>query len=197
MLDVPWSKAKALCSSGRVRVDGERALDPAARVPRGALVAVDPEGKRLRKGVLPDEAVVHLDAWVVVVDKPADTLTLPFEGDERDTLVDRVRALLARRGSGRKKQRDAFIGVVHRLDKDTTGVLVFARTMPAKRALEAQLREHTVGRRYLAIVHGTPTSKTHVSHLIQDRGDGLRGSWGTRPHHRGAPPADAKRSVTH
>ncbi|MCB9597132.1 MAG: RluA family pseudouridine synthase [Sandaracinaceae bacterium] len=197
MLDVPWTKAKALCTSGRVWVDGQRAQDPARRVPAGALIRVEPEAPRVRKGVLPDDAVLFVDPQVVVVDKPAATLTLPFDGDERDTLVDRVRAYLQRRAGGRKNQRDAFVGVVHRLDKDTTGVLVFARTMKAKRSLEAQLREHTMGRRYLAIAHGAPESTTHVSHIVRNRGDGLRGSWGTRPHHRGAPPADAKRSVTH
>lgn len=197
LLDVPWTRAKELCASGRVWVDEARALDPAARVAAGALVRVDPEGKKLRRGELPDEAIVHLDSDLVVVEKPAGLLTLPFEGDEKDTLVDRVRALLVRRAGGRQRRRDPFVGVVQRLDKDTSGVLVFARTMPAKRSLEAQLRAHTVHRRYLAIAHGRVEARTHVTFLVQDRGDGLRGSWGTRPGHRGPPPGDAKRSVTH
>ncbi|MBX3274369.1 MAG: RluA family pseudouridine synthase [Sandaracinaceae bacterium] len=188
LCDVPWSRAKALCASGRVWLDGARALDPARRVAAGSLVRIEPEARRVRPGVLADEALVHLDAELVVVDKPAGTLTLPFEGDERDTLVHRVRALLLSR-AGRKGARDPFVGVVHRLDKDTTGVLVFARTMAAKRALEAQLRAHTMGRRYLAIAHGAPQATTHTSWIARDRGDGLRGSV--------RDPRDAKRSVTH
>jgi len=195
--ELPWSKAKELCASGRVWVDGERITDPAFRVEVGAVVTIDPSGRRLRRGVLPDEAVVHLDPHVIVVDKPAGTLTLPFDGDEKDTLVDRVRALLGRRTRERRHNRDPMVGVVQRLDKDTTGVLVFARTMNAKRLLEAQLREHSVGRRYDALVHGEPTSGTRVSWILPDRGDGLRGSWGERPWHHGPRPQDAKRSVTH
>lgn len=195
--ELPWSKAKDLCASGRVRVDGERVTDPVFRVEVGVVVSIDPGGRRLRRGVLPDEAVVHLDPHLIVVDKPAGTLTLPFDGDEKDTLVDRVRALLSRRTRGRQQNRDPMVGVVQRLDKDTTGVLVFARTMNAKRSLEAQLREHSVGRRYDGLVHGELTGGTRVSWIVPDRGDGLRGSWGERPWHRGPRPEDAKRSVTH
>lgn len=197
LLSVPWSRAKSLCSSGRVWVDGERALDPARRLEAGAMVRVEPEGRRLRRGALPDEAIVHADAHVIVVDKPAATLTLPFDGDEKDTLLHRVRAALARKQGRRTRNRDPFVGVVQRLDKGTTGVLVFARTMKAKRSLEEQLREHTMGRRYLGITHGVPRSQTIVSSIVRDRGDGLRGSWGTRPRHHGPAPKDAKRSVTH
>ncbi len=194
MLELPWSKARALCTSGRVHVDGERALDPAMRVAAGARVTVTPDAPRLRKGVLPREAIVHLDADVVVVDKPAGVLTLPYDEGDRDTLADTTRALLRRMD---RRERDPMIGVVQRLDKDTTGVLVFARNAKAKRALEAQLREHSVTRRYVAIVHGEAEDGRHETFLVQDRGDGLRGSWGRSTHHRGPPPADAKRSITH
>ena len=67
----------------------------------------------------------------------------------------------------------------------------------AKTSLKEQLYEHTVTRRYLAIVHGVPASATHETWIVQDRGDGLRGSWGQRSHHRGDRPERAKRSLTH
>lgn len=193
-LSLPWSKAKALCSSGRVYVDGEAARDPALRVEVGATVEVDPTAPRERTGVLPKEAVVYEDTDILVVTKPAGTLTVPYR-EEKDTLSDQARAYL-RRG-GRRNRRDPMIGVVQRLDKSTTGVLVFARTMKAKRALEDQLRAHTVHRRYLAIVHGAARSARYESSILQDRGDGLRGSWGTQPKHHGRPPKSAKPSVTH
>lgn len=191
---VPWSKARELCTTGRVTVDGRRALDPAMRVRSGATLEVDPTAPRLRKGVLPREAVVHVDADVIVVNKPAGVLTVPYEQGDRDTLVDQTRAALRRIDP---KLRDPHVLAVQRLDKDTTGVLVFARNVRAKRALEEQLRAHTVARRYVAIAHGRAHSARYETMIVQDRGDGLRGSWGTMPFHRGAPPADAKRAVTH
>lgn len=194
LLAVPWSKARALCESGRVLVDGARATDPAARVEAGARVEVNPSAPKRTKGFLPRESILHVDADVVVVAKPAGVLTLPYDEGDRDTLVDRTRALLRKID---KRARDPMIGVVQRLDKDTTGVLVFARTMKAKRALEDQLREHSVTRRYAAIAHGEVRDARHETWIVQDRGDGLRGSWGTMPFHRGAPPSTAKRAVTH
>ncbi len=191
---LPWSKARELCTTGRVSVDGRRVLDPAARVEAGATIAFDLDAPRLRKGVLPREAIVHVDADVIVVDKPAGVMTVPFDEGDRDTLVDQTRAALRRIDKG---SRDPMVGAVQRLDKDTTGVLVFARNMSAKRALQDQLREHTVTRRYLAIVHGEARSARYETSLVQDRGDGLRGSWGASTFHRGPPPEGSKRAVTH
>ncbi len=194
LFDIPWSKARALCASGRVRVDGTPITDGAARVALGAQVEVDPTAPKRKKGVFPRESILHVDVDVVVVDKPAGVLTLPYDASDRDTLSDRVRAALRRMDWQR---RDPMVGVVQRLDKDTTGVLVFARNMKAKRALQEQLRVHSVTRRYLAIAHGEARDACFETFLVQNRGDGLRGSWGTMPAHRGPPPKDAKRAVTH
>ncbi len=65
---------------------------------------------------------------------------------------------------------------VHRIDKETSGLLVFARTPEAEQKLIAQFAAHTVRRRYLAIVWGTPSASTFHSRFVRDRGDGLRGS---------------------
>jgi 23S rRNA pseudouridine1911/1915/1917 synthase len=81
--------------------------------------------------------------------------------------------------------------VVHRLDKDTSGVMLFARTLEAKKHLAQQFRVHSIGRRYVALVHGTFVGKrTLRSHLVEDRGDGLRGS--ARPGRR-----EGQLAVTH
>jgi 23S rRNA pseudouridine1911/1915/1917 synthase len=190
----PWSKARDLCTSGRVTIDGERALDPAMRVRRGMKIAIHQNAPRLRAGVLERERIVHIDDDVVVIDKPAGVITVPFEEDDRDTLVDQTRALLKRMD---KSRVDPMLGVVQRLDKDTTGVIVFARNMSAKRSLEEQIRAHDAGRRYHAIVYGKAYSGKRESYIMQDRGDGLRGSWGTRKEHHGNPPGNAKHAVTH
>ena len=72
---------------------------------------------------------------------------------EADTLEGRVRAWLERRGKTQRGARPA-LGVVHRLDKETSGLVVFTRTWLAKQSLASQFRKHTVHRRYLAIAHG-------------------------------------------
>ncbi|MBI2896855.1 MAG: RluA family pseudouridine synthase [Deltaproteobacteria bacterium] len=189
----PWTRARELCSSGRVLVDGEVELDSARRLHAGSTVEVEPRGPRRRAGTLPPDAIVHSDAEVVVVRKPAGCMTVPFEPGEKDTLVDLTRAAL-RRGGGRY---DPQLGVVQRLDKDTTGLLVFTRTLAAKRELDRQFRRHSVERRYLAIAHGEVREATMDTLLVRDRGDGLRGSWGVFRPARGRPPADARRAITH
>lgn len=197
---IPWSKARDLVRTGRVRVDGATVTDDAQRMRAGQSIVIEPTAPRRTEGVLPQDAIVHLDADVVVVRKPPGVVTVPFEEGERDTLVDRVRALLGRIEKSRApgaKRRDPMVGVVQRLDKDTTGVLVFARNMHAKRSLEEQLRVHSVERRYHAIVHGVAHAGTIETDLVQDRGDGLRGSWGRFRHQPGPPPEDAKHAVTH
>jgi 23S rRNA pseudouridine1911/1915/1917 synthase len=190
-----------------VRIDDDACLDAHVRVRAGREVAVDPSGRRRSRGVLDPEDVLYLDDDVLVVNKRAGVLTVPFEPTDRDTLVDQARALLARIEKSRRRTRtpggrergsaDVELGVVQRLDKDTTGVLVFPRRLSAKRALDAQIRAHSAERRYLALAHGDARDATYRTFLVQDRGDGLRGSWGTRPAQVGAPPADAKESVTH
>src|SRR5581483_3126684 len=68
---------------------------------------------------------------------------------------------------------------VHRLDKETSGLLVLARTAEAERALGLQFRGHDVGRHYLALVRGRAHDQRIESHLVRDRGDGRRGSSAT------------------
>jgi len=168
-----WGDVRRLITSGKVRVLGRTITDPTARVGAGAEIRIymtAPEAGRSAR--LSKEAVIFVDTHLVVVDKPAGISTVPYE-DERDTLDRQVRALLRRLPNA---GRDAPLGVVQRLDKETTGLLVFARTLPAKRHLQQQLRAHSVKRRYLALAHGVVSNGVLRSRLVTDRGDGLRGS---------------------
>jgi len=79
--------------------------------------------------------------------------------------------------------------VVHRIDKATSGLLIYAKTKAAELALARQFREHTIERTYLCAVHGACRSQRIESRLVADRGDGLRGS----ARH----PDQGKRAVTH
>jgi 23S rRNA pseudouridine1911/1915/1917 synthase len=192
--EVSWNKARELCHSGRVEIDGRAVLDAELRVPVGATVSVDPTAPRLRKGVLPEAAFIYVDSDVVVVNKPVGVMTCPFEPGDRDTLVDLARAGLRRRGP---RGFDPELGIVHRIDVDTTGLVVFTRNLAAKRHLSSQFRAHTTHRRYVALAHGSVIGRTFDSVILRDRGDGLRGSLGHFRPARGRTPADGQHAVTH
>lgn len=187
-----WNRARELCKRGKVRRNGELATDAAVRVELGDRIRVDLQAPRLREHVLDEAALVYVDPHVVVVSKPAGLLTVPFDASDKNTLVDRLRFLLRRRYG----VQGAELGVVQRLDKDTTGLLVFARTLAAKRQLQQAFRVHAIERRYLALAHGDVQAQHVETHLLRDRGDGLRGSYGRFKAARGPVPADAKRAVT-
>ncbi|MEO8754839.1 MAG: RluA family pseudouridine synthase [Casimicrobiaceae bacterium] len=189
-----WSRARALCTEGRVTVDGKRCLDPAARIAPEAVVVVDAHAPRLRAGPLAEGAIVLFDRDVVVVVKPAGMLSVADAEGNKETLADYTRTMLRRMGG---RGADVPLGVVHRLDKDTSGLMVFTRTASAQRILAAQFRAHDVDRVYHAIAHGAVAATRVESHLVLDRGDGLRGSHGQYRRPKGGPPVDAKRAVTH
>jgi len=189
---LPWSRARKLCAEGRVSVDGERCLDPAARVRPDAAVAVDAHAPKIGRGALAKEAIVFHDRDLLVVDKPAGMLTVGYEG-EKDTLAELARLLLRRVDRG---AHDSGLGVVHRLDKETSGLVAFTRTAQAKRSLAAQFRAHDLERSYAALAHGAVAAGRIETFLLEDRGDGLRGSWGYFRRERGEPPPGAKRAVT-
>lgn len=169
-----WNKVRRSIMTGKVRVDGRQATDPQAPVRAGQTLELVLAAPRPRPDheVLGPEAIAYADAHLVVVHKPAGISTVPFDPTERVTL-DR---LTAERLARREGSRRAPLGIVHRLDKETTGLVVFARTLAAKRDLKNQFRFHTVQRRYWAFVHGSVGDRTISSRLVQDRGDGLRGS---------------------
>lgn len=193
-LGVPWGAAKKLCLRGKVRVNGAAVTDPGHRVAAGSEVSVSPEGPSAARV---DSPVLHLtrarllhhDAHLVVVNKPPGISTVPFDETERDTLVDRLGVALHRWDLA---PAHAPLFVVHRLDKETSGALVFGRTWLAKRHLADLFRRHAVDRVYLALVHGyIDREATIESMLLEDRGDGLRGSA------RGRTGAQGRKAVTH
>ena len=191
---VSWSRARNLCSEGRVTVDGQRCLDPATRISPDAVVAVDERGPKLDRGPLAKSAIVFSDRDLVVVDKPAGMLTVADEPGNKDTLVDYTRMLLRRID---KRRVDAPLGVVHRLDRDTSGLMMFTRTADAKRVLTAAFTAHDIERVYHAIAHGAVPERRIETHLLLDRGDGLRGSHGHYRRVTGDPPSESRLAITY
>jgi 23S rRNA pseudouridine1911/1915/1917 synthase len=182
---VSWNEAKRLIASGKVFVDEDRATDPGERIAVGRTIALRMAAPRPRDPGR-EVGVVYEDPHLVVIDKPSGISTVPFDERETDTAMDRLRVAWRRMG------RDATgvaLHVVHRIDKDTSGLVVFAKTKKAEVALAAQFRARTVKRRYLCVAHGDVVVRRIESRLVRDRGDGLRGSA------RG--PDEGKRAVTH
>ncbi|HEX8790274.1 MAG TPA: RluA family pseudouridine synthase [Polyangiaceae bacterium] len=201
---VSWGKARAWIEAGKVRVAGSVVRDPTARVAAGAGLVMDQRAPRKEAPAGGSLDVVHADAHVIVVGKPPGVSTVPFVSERArtpsghagdgesdvDTLEARVRGWLESKAGTRGRGRPA-LGIVHRLDKETSGLVVFTRSWLAKQGLASQFRHHTVHRRYLAIAHGDVRPRTIRSFLMENRGDGLRGSA------RGTPPPSAREAITH
>ncbi len=173
-----WSKLRQLIETGKLSLDGRVVTDCRHPVTGGStlelrLSAPRPSTPGGARAPLPRDALVYLDAQLLVVHKPSGLSSVPFDDHERGALSQLLPALLRRRGA---TGRSVDVGVVHRLDKETSGLLVFTRTALAKRALEQQFRLHSVHRRYLALVEGVARDATYRSRLVRDRGDGRRGS---------------------
>ena len=168
------SLAERLLSAGGVLVDGT-ARPKSYRLEGGEKIeVVVPEPDVVE----PEEialAVVYEDEHLLVVDKPAGLVVHPAGGHRSGTLV---HGLLALGAAGGDPERP---GIVHRLDRDTSGLLVVARSEGAHARLSRAVRERHLDRRYLALVRGAPRSRTgRISAAIgRDRRDRMRHSLDT------------------
>ncbi len=152
------SRLVRMIAEGAVRRDGLAVTDAKAKVAPGQtyVLRLDPA---VALDTLPEDIalrVIHEDADLIVIDKPVGMVVHPAPGSPSGTLVN---ALLHHCGatlSGIGGMRRP--GIVHRIDKDTTGLLVVAKTDRAHHGLAAQFEAHTVTRRYLAVVHGVPSA---------------------------------------
>jgi 23S rRNA pseudouridine1911/1915/1917 synthase len=176
LFSLSWNEARARIRTGKIAVNGATRTEPLFRAREGAEIAMRMRAPKPRADPLETSAIVHLDSQVIVVNKPAGVSTIPFEEGETGALDERVRFWLSRHAPHARAGPRPALGVVHRLDKETSGLVVFTRTWLAKKSLSSQFRAHTVERRYVAIVHGHLESRTFRSRLIENRGDGLRGS---------------------
>jgi 23S rRNA pseudouridine1911/1915/1917 synthase len=179
-----WRQARRIVETRRIRIGDELCLDPARRVHEGEVVQLSarPAAKpRQRESVV----VRYIDHHLVVVEKPSGISTVrhPLERswsvkrkELSPTLEDIVPGLIALEEGRRSKGTLPRLRVVQRLDKNTSGLVVFARSVLAERGLGKQFHAHTVVRRYLAVVPGAVQERRIASRLIRDRGDGRRGS---------------------
>lgn len=154
------SQAVKLIDGGQVRVDG-RPVAKRHTVQEGERVSVQaPEGGPASEPD-PDSAAVSFgvayeDRHLIVVDKPAGLVVHPARGHASGTLVQ----ALAGRVAGGENEDPTRPGIVHRLDKDTSGLLVVARTDEVHRALKELLAARELHREYLTLVDGLPPART-------------------------------------
>lgn len=146
------SRVQRLIADGRVAVQG-RPAKANHKVQPGEAVSLSvppPEPVAVEAEAIPLD-VVYEDAEVVVVNKPRGMVVHPAAGNWRGTLVN---ALLARCDDLSGVGGEVRPGIVHRLDKDTSGVMVAAKNDRAHASLARQIKDRTAGRKYLALVHG-------------------------------------------
>ena len=153
---LPRAEVARLVAGGAVRLGGATVAARSRRVVEGEVLEVDVPAARAPAELLADDsvpfAVVYEDDDVLVVDKPAGVVVHPGAGVRDGTLV---QGILARFPDVASAGGDADRpGIVHRLDRGTSGLLAVGRTDAARRALIAQLAERVMERRYLALVWG-------------------------------------------
>jgi 23S rRNA pseudouridine1911/1915/1917 synthase len=154
------TRIQALISDGRVDCAGATVASTSQRVKSGERYTIDeppplptkPEGQNIAL------AVVYEDTDLIVVDKPAGLVVHPAPGNPDRTLVN---ALIAHCGASLSGiGGEARPGIVHRLDKDTSGLMVAAKSDLAHRGLSKQFAEHSLDRAYNAVVWGTPRPRS-------------------------------------
>jgi 23S rRNA pseudouridine1911/1915/1917 synthase len=148
------ARAQRLIEAGAVLVDGRRA-PKRHRLSAGEVVSVEePEAAPVTEAPDARFAVPYRDEHLLVVDKPAGVVVHPARGHRQGTLAQALSGVAA---GGEDVAR---AGIVHRLDRDTSGLLVVARSEAAHRALRAALQARAITREYLVLVEGRPPART-------------------------------------
>ncbi|MCF8030245.1 MAG: dephospho-CoA kinase [Desulfohalobiaceae bacterium] len=152
--------------AGRVRVNGEVCLHPGHRVREGDDLFL--EADEPRQGLVPDAGDLDIrwrDSDLAVVNKPPGLSVHPAGGEQGPTLAHR----LLHHFPGLQVEENARPGIVHRLDKDTSGLMVVALSSAGREAMTRQLAERTVHKEYLALVHGRPDPEEGEINVAMDR----------------------------
>ena len=162
--------AREAVREGRVDLDGTVRDEPGLDVAETAHISYHPERPERRR-VRTRLAVLAEAEDLVIVDKPAGLLTVPTAERERDTLLARVLDYLHYR-----YRRRPLAFVVHRIDRDTSGAVVFARNRESLHALQDLFRVHRIDREYVAIVEGSVSGEGVLdADMVRDAGDRRRG----------------------
>jgi 23S rRNA pseudouridine1911/1915/1917 synthase len=166
------NRVKALIEGGALSVDGSPLTDPSRKLKGGerlSLLVPPPEDPAPKPEDIPLD-VLHEDAHLIVLDKPAGLVVHPAAGNWTGTLVNALLHHCA--GSLSGIGGVARPGIVHRLDKETSGVMVVAKSDEAHQGLTALWQAHEVERAYLALCHGSPRPAVGTIELPLRRAQG-------------------------
>ena len=149
---------RRMVDHGRVRVDGDKATRANMKVAKGSLVEVlsKADGDKPQtqpKQTIPEPEILYFDAEVILVNKPAGLLSVATDRGELDTMFDRVAKWAWENGKTRTH-------LVHRLDRETSGCMIFARSAESKDMLQKQFKDRSVERIYHAVVHREPSEES-------------------------------------
>jgi 23S rRNA pseudouridine1911/1915/1917 synthase len=154
------TEVQRLIKSGDVLVNGA-SIKASYRLTAGEVITVNlpvPVDRSVYAEAIPLD-IIYEDADLVAINKPAGMVVHPAHGNESGTLVN---AALSHWPEMRRVTGEERAGVVHRLDKDTSGVIVLAKTNEALKSLQAQFKARTTSKRYTALVEGIPASSTGI-----------------------------------
>lgn len=184
------SYLQKLCLGGNVYINGEKQLKTGYRVKEGQIIEVyipPPEKIEAEPEDIPLE-IVYEDADLLVINKPKGMVVHPAVGHYRGTMVN---ALLAHCTDLLAIGDKVRPGIVHRLDKDTSGLLVVAKNEPTFQSLSLQLKERKMEREYRAIVHFPPPMNAGTIDAPLGRDSRDRKKFAVKE------PGKGKRAVTH
>lgn len=203
--DLSWKGARDLLAARRVTVNGTTCQDEARRLQAGDVVEVSDKS---RPKPPRHEAICirDFDEHLVVVEKPAGMLTerpaaefgVHKKGAAQIPSLDELLPRVIDEYAGRRlRHEERSIFIVHRLDRDASGLLVVARTPAAHEGLMQQFAARTPSRVYWAIVAGRVEAQTIRTHFVRDRGDGKRGSLEYLKDSSAADSHDVQLAITH
>ena len=183
--DWSWNECKRAILSGRIYADGAASIDPTSRFSPDTAIEIRTNGSftpRPKLNLKNNLKVFFHDNHLIVIEKASGLESVPYETrtqtdvsrskKKNPTAIDLARVFL----ETVERRKLPPLRVVHRLDKGTSGIMIFARTKVAEQRLGQIFRDHTIQRTYDAICLGIPENKTIQSQILVNRGDGLRGS---------------------
>ena len=166
------SKLRKMLTEGRVLVNGEPVYKAKESLVKGNVVTIINRSEAMKKSPPPEPKkqfsklkIIFEDEFILVVEKPAGLLSVATDKLEKDTLHSRCVDYVKR------QSERAWSHIVHRLDRDTSGVMVFAKNSDIKEILQTQFAQREVQRMYHALVEGTPehSEGTDSSWLVEDK----------------------------
>lgn len=195
--DLSRERIKALIAAGKVEVDGTLASSPSAKYKAGLSFIVHIPPPDIPQACPQDIpiVVVYEDADLIVVDKPAGMVVHPAAGNPDGTLVNALLYHCAKNGKGSLSGIGGVArpGIVHRIDKDTSGLLVVAKSDAAHEGLARQFADHSLERAYFAVCGGHPRPTEGTIAGLIGRSDANRKKMAVLPKNS----SRGKNAVTH